>query len=126
MKRSWIGAGLLLLLLLGGILSTRAMDRIHGPMAQELKAAGEQALSGNWEEAIALSREVSRSWQRSEILRACFSDHAPMEQIDADLAVLEVYRDARDPEAFGALCIAIAEKIAALGQAQKLLVHNFL
>ena len=126
MKRSWMGAALLLLLLLGGILATRAMGRIHEPIAGDLTAAGESALAGDWEAAITLSRRAGHSWKNTEVLRSCFSDHAPMEEIDADLAVLEVYRDIRDSEAFAALCAATAEKITALGQAQKLLVHNFL
>jgi len=126
MKRSWMGAGLLLLLLAGGLMATRTMGRIHDPIARDLTAAGENALGGNWEEALVLFQRASDSWQRSEVLRDCLSDHTPMEQIDSDFTVLKIYGRIRDGTAFATLCSATAERVTALGQAQKLLLHNFL
>ena len=53
MKRSWIGLGLLLALLLASGLVTRLMDRMHQPIADHLEQAAALALEGHWEQADA-------------------------------------------------------------------------
>ena len=44
MKRSWIGFILLLVLLLGCVLVTMAMDRIHDPIEAQLLQAAQSAM----------------------------------------------------------------------------------
>ena len=126
MKRSWMGAGLLLLLLLGGILVTRAMGRIHDPIARDLTAAGEWALTGSWDQALAFSQRASDSWEGHKLFRSCFADHNPTEEIDACFAQLEIYGRMKEETAFAAACGETARKVAAIGEAHKLIWQNFL
>ena len=125
MKRSWIGGALLALLLAGSLLVSATMGRVHDPIAADLTAAGEEALTGNWPQAQTLFRQANSDWDRRERFRACFADHSPMEDIDSCFAQLEIYRRTGDATAFAALCADTARKITAMGQAHKLMLHNF-
>lgn len=125
MKRSWIGAGMLLALLITGLLVTWAMNTIHQPIAADLDAAGSAALIGDWDRALELSRRAEESWESCTVFRACFADHEPMEQIDSDFARLEIYSNARRQADFAAACRETARNVTAMGEAHKLLLHNF-
>jgi len=124
MKRSWFGLGLLVLLLVLGLLVTWAMDRIHTPVSRDLITAGEYALAGDWGEAERLSGKARDCWEKNGMLRACFADHGPMEDIDACFAQLEIYCRRREETAFAAACGETARKAAAMGEAHKLRWEN--
>lgn len=126
MKRSWIGGGLLLFLFVCALLVTWAMGRIHDPIAETLTAAGESALTGDWDRAEELSRQARGSWDGSGLFRACFADHNPMEEIDACFAQLEIYGRMKEETAFAAACGEIARKVDAMGEAHKMVWENFL
>lgn len=125
MKRSWMGAGLLLVLLLGGWFVTRSMGRIHDPIARDLTTAGEYALTGNWDRALLLSRQAADHWEQTERFRACFADHNPTEEVDACFAQLDIYGRMKEETAFAAACGETARKVAAIGEAHKLIWENF-
>lgn len=120
MKRSWIGLGMLLVLLIAALLVTWGMYEIHEPVARDLITAGEYALAGDWESAVRLSRNAEEIWQTHETFRACFADHGPMEDIDACFAQLEIYARMREETAFAASCGEIARKTTAIAEAHGL------
>ena len=124
MKRSWFGFGLLVVLLGAGLLVTWAMERIHEPVARDLITAGEYALAGDWAEAERLSRQAEKSWEKNELLRACFADHGPMEENDACFAQLEIYCRMKEETAFAAACGETARKAEAMGEAHGLKWEN--
>lgn len=126
MKRSWIGLGLLLVLLAVGIVTTWAMDKIHGPIEGQLQQAAAFALGGNWEQADAVARQALSDWDKWEHFRACLSDHTPVEEIDAGLEELKIYAAARENAAFAAACAELGRKIAAVGEAHTLVWWNIL
>lgn len=124
MKRSWMGFVLLLILLCGGILVTAGMDRLHGEISRDLEQAAQAVQRGDWGSADALTRQAAESWKKWEHFRACFADHTPIEDIDADMAQMEVYRLAREEVAFCASCSALSRKVAAVGEAHALTWWN--
>lgn len=126
MKRSWMGLGLLLILLGIALLVTWAMAEIHEPIARDLITAGEYALAGNWEQAEDLSRQAEEIWEKNRVFRACFADHNPMEEIDACFAQLKIYARMREETAFAASCGEIARKAKAMGEAHGLKWENLL
>ncbi len=126
MKRSWIGLGLLVVLLGVSLLVTWAMGRIHDPIARDLTTAGEYALAGDWERAEEYSRQAEENWEKHMLFRACFADHNPMEDIDACFAQLEIYARMREETAFAAACGEIAKKTKAMGEAHSLKWENVL
>ena len=125
MKRVWIGGILLAVLLTVGLLAGWAMDRGLCPGAEKLKQAGELAAAGRWEAAEEMLDDVEESWEDQRWLVTALYDHEIVDDIDAALAQLEIYCDARDTLAFRALCRSLAENMEAAGKAHQGTVENF-
>lgn len=126
MKRSWMGLGLLLLLLALGLLTTWVMGNIHEPVARNLEQAAEFTSQGNRTAASACFVQARTNWEQWSRLRSCLADHSPVEEIDAAFARLQVYCAAREDAAFAADCRELAKKVAAVGDAHGLLWWNLL
>ena len=125
MKRSWIGFGMLLLLLLGSILSSWAMVRIHEPMEEKLQMSAQCAMDGDWHRAEAFFRKAQENWEKSEHFRTCFADHTPVEEIDGEFELLKVYCASREAVSFSGGCLQLARQVAAVGEAHELVLWNF-
>ena len=124
MKRVWIGAGLLAVLLTVGILAGRAMAGIC-PAGKMLEQAGQLALAGHWEASEELLEEAEDHWEDRKWLVTALADHEIIEDIDAALAQLEALADIRDAAAYNTLCSALAKKIEAAGKAHGCTAENF-
>ena len=124
MKRSWIGFVLLVALLVGCILVTVAMGRIHDPIEAQLLQASQCAMEGNWEKAGDFFREAQENWEEKEHFRTCFADHTPVEEIDADFEMLMVLCAAREVTSFAGGCRSLARQVAAVGEAHELVWWN--
>ena len=126
MKRCWFGLGLLLFLLITGLLVTRSIARRTEPIANELTAAANNALVGNWDTAQSLTESAADQWQKNRPFTAAFADHSPMEEIEGDLAQLKVYIQSREKTAFAALAMQAAKRVQAVGEAHGLAWQNVL
>lgn len=126
MKRGWIGLGLLLVLLAGGLLGTWGMTACHEPMAEDLEKAAAYALLGDWNRAESLAQTARADWEACWQFTAIFADHAPMEEIDGLFAQLEVYEDVRDAVPFAAVCKELSREVQAMGDAHGLNWWNML
>ena len=125
MKRVWIGGALLAVLLTAGLLAGWAMDRGLCPGAEKLKQAGELAAAGRWGAAEEMLDDVEETWEDRQWLVTALYDHEIVDDIDAALAQLGAYCDARDTLAFRALCRALAKNMEAAGKAHNGSVENF-
>lgn len=126
MKRSWIGFFLLLVLLAAGMGSTWAMDRIHAPVAGQLRQAAAEAAAEHWEDAAEALDRAKAQWKKWEHFRACFVDHGPAEEITAGLEALTVFCEAREKTAFRGACLELAKQVEALGEAHGIYWWNLL
>ena len=100
MKRLWVGILLLLVLLVGTMAVTVAMDRIYAPMVEALEAGDLEAAEeryGRWRD-----------------LTAAFADHGPMEERDALFARAEICEDTQERKA---LCAELAQRARAMSNA---------
>lgn len=125
MKRSWLGFGLLLVLLAAGLFTTRRMTAIHEPIEVQLQQAAYWSSLEDWETAEAFFQKAEKNWKKSEHFRSCFADHNPVEEIDAAFAMLRVYCAAEETVAFEGFCRELARKVAAVGEAHELVWWNF-
>ena len=125
MKRVWIGGALLAVLLTAGLLAGWAMNRGLCPGAQKLEQAGELAAAGRWGAAEEMLDDVEEIWEDRRWLVTALYDHEIMDEMDAALAQLEAYCDARDALAFRALCRSLAKNMEAAGKAHNGSVENF-
>ena len=126
MKRERLGLWLLVLLLILGLLSSRRMATDSSLMAHTLDQAGILALEGDWEGVDRLVRKARGRWEGNWHLAAALTDHEPMEEVDSQLAQLEIYRQQREGLAFAALCAQISSRIEDIGDAQALNWWNLL
>lgn len=126
MKRTWIGVGILIVLLVLSLGVTWAMDRIHGPIESDLNRAAEFALLGNWEMSTRFFHRAQAGWEKWEHFRGCFADHTPVEEISAGFRSLEIYCLAREESDFAARARELARKTAAVGEAHGLSWWNVL
>lgn len=124
MKRSWIGVGFLLVLLIAGILVTKTMETIHEIVEADLEQAAVFALSEDWDQARASFYRAKGEWEKWEHFRSCFADHEPVEEVDSGFALLEVYGSARENAAFAAECRRLARQTSAVGEAHGLYWWN--
>lgn len=124
MKRSYIGAALLVFLcLLCGVCSW-AMTAIHTPLSGQLLRAQQQVLVGAFPQGRASAVQAKAQWEKWRHFRSCISDHTPVEQIDAGFAELESYGASGEDAAFAAKCAELAQQVKAVGEAQELTWWN--
>lgn len=124
MKRSCMGFFLLVLLLLGGLLVTGQMVKIHDPIESKLQQAAQCSLKGDWDRAHVLFLEAQEDWEAWEHFRSCFADHDPVEEIDGEFELLKVFGGNREELSFAGGCRELARKVAAVGEAHELVWWN--
>jgi len=123
-KRSYLGLGLLALLLLLSVLTSRRMENIHLPLSHGLERAARLALEEDWESADTLLDNVRTEWEKSAPFIAALTDHSPMESLKAHFSQLAVCRQLRDRAGFAALCAEMACQLEAISEAQQLTLKN--
>lgn len=126
MKRCWIGAGFLAILLAASLTVTWVMNTLHRPIEEDLNRAAELAASEDWEESARCFYRAKESWDKWEHFRFSFADHTPVEEISAAFGSLEVYCAAREKTDFAARCRELARKTAAVGEAHGITWWNML
>ena len=126
MTRGWIGLALLLALMVGSLVSVYWLQEEQQVMGTRMEQAAGYALESRQEDAQALPGQVKRQWERNWNRVAAFADHGPMEEIDGDLELLELYCEAREEAAFAAESCRLARKIAAMGEAHEFVWWNIL
>ena len=125
MKRMWIGAGLLVLLLAAGILTGAAIESEFRPGADQLRRAEEAALAGDWDRAAELTGAVRADWDRTRGLVQILNSHDEVDRIQILFAQLDAC-ERIDGISYGTLCAALAEELASLGRAHRLIWENLL
>ena len=120
MKRCWLGGGLLLLLLLAGLWTSREMDVFCRSLSRDMARAAELA-GEDRNQAQLLADRVQQRWESRRKLAAVLSDHAPMEQIEENFRLLN--REAEE-EDFRETCLRLSAQLDALGKGQRLSLEN--
>lgn len=116
MARTVLGVGILIGLLLLGIFSAVAMDRIHLPISQLLQQAADESLP----QGVLTAQKAKTLWENHWKFSATLADHAPMDEIDGLFAQLAAYEKAGLSGDFSACCLRISTLIEALAETQRL------
>ena len=125
MKRVWIGGGLLVVLLIGGLLLGTWLTKRLPPMAEDLNQAGIAAQRGDWTQAERLTARVAAEWEKMDWLTAAVTGHEELEDIDDAFAQLPAYAW-KDATGYHAICATIAQEIIALAENHICNWRNFL
>jgi len=120
MKRCWFGGGLLLFLLISGLLLSIWMGDFHRELSETMRQTA--ALAGeDREKAQESAEEAQEKWENRAFLTAVLSDHAPMEAIEENFALLTPEAEEED---FRETCLRLSAQLNALGEAQMLSWEN--
>lgn len=119
MKRSILGFGLLLALLVLGLFTSGRMEKWHAPIQAALDAAADSVAEENWRGAGILLQEAKTRWERGWRADAALADHAPMEEIDGLFARLLEYCREEDTGEFAAGCRELSRLVKAMTDAHK-------
>lgn len=126
MNRTWLGAGILVLLLIAGLAVQKEMDRAHIPASEKLSLAETAALRGDWETAHSLAQEAKAMWDAAQQLTAAVADHSAMEEVDMLFREMQTYAASGDREHFAACCARLSRLTRAVGEAHRLTLQNLL
>jgi hypothetical protein len=117
MKRFWIGVTVMAALLVAGLSVTAATNALCAPISHQLQQATQ---AESWPQATALAASARESWQQRRKFCAAVTDHAPMEQIDAQFRALQVYIRQQDRTRFQEACAQLSSMTDAIADAQTL------
>ena len=122
-RRFYLGAGLLLGILLLGLLTGWAMDKVQLPAAKLLEQA---AQAEDLPAGAQLAQQAKEDWHRRWKAVAAVADHTPMDEIDSLFAEMDVYIREEDDVHFYACCNQLASLLRAVSEAHKLNWWNLL
>ena len=126
MVRGWLGIGILILFLILGFVTAGAMDHAHIPTEKLLAQAAEDALTGDFEKAVALGTEAKNRWSSHWNGTATVADHSPMDDVDALFAEMEIYAESQEKPHFAACCKELSQRIQAVAGAHRFSWWNIL
>ena len=126
MNRMWLGAALLVLLLIIGIGAGTVMNNLHTPIADALTQAADAAMEEDWQKNAALILQARADWEQCRDLTAIVSDQRPMDEIDELFAQLEYLCTLRDTNQCTTLCAQLAQLVRSVGQSHAVNLPNLL
>lgn len=126
MIRGWIGLIILIVFLALGFVTAAVMDNAHLPTEKLLAQAAEKTLGGEFEEGIALGFKAKDRWDKHWNGTATVADHAPMDDVDALFAEMEIYATAKEEPHFAACCKELSQRIQAVAGAHRFSWWNIL
>ena len=126
MARGWLGAGILAVFLILGIVIAGQMDDAHLPTGELLSQAAEMTLDGDFEGAVALGMEAKARWDKQWNGTAAVADHSPMDEVDALFAEMEIYAKTGEEPHFAACCKELAQRVQSVADAHRFSWWNLL
>ena len=111
MRRLWIAAGLLVLLLCASLANGWYAGKLTGAMGGQLRQAQIQAEQGNWTQAESLTRQAYLDWQRDHFYFHTTMRHSDTDQILRSFHAVLQYVRLQEPDQYNA---ANADLIAQL------------
>ena len=115
MKRCWLGAGLLLLMLVLGLIFSSLLGRFGRELSREAARAGALA-EENRAEAVEILEAMEQKWQRNRLWLAVLCDHRALREADTLFALLTGSPEA---DAFRENALLLSQTLRDLADAQK-------
>ena len=126
MGRGWLGAGILAVFLVLGLVIAAAGSNAHMPTGALLEQAAENTVAGDFEGGVAMGLEAKERWDRQWNGTAAIADHSPMDEVDALFAEMEIYAKTGEQPHFAACCKELAQRIQAVADAHRFSWWNIL
>lgn len=125
MVRFRIGLCLLLALLVLALGAQLGMAAAQKPVEKELKQALSAAQTGDFSAAQGALHRAWEHWDRARTLSAMLADHAFLEDVEADFAMLSLWAREQERGDFCSLCAATILRLGAISAAHRLSLASF-
>ena len=122
MKRCYLGAAVLLGILILGFFTSRWMQRHY----QDLENRMQKAMWEDPETLMVLAEEIRQDWSRGQLLTAVLADHQHLEEVEAAFSQLGPATARRDQAEYTRLCLEITHIFQLLAEEQQLNLKNLL
>ena len=122
----YVGAGLLLGLLISCLLVGYGIKAIQDPVCQQVSTAIRKAESGDLTDAVETLKSAQHHWEDHRNALASFSNHNPMDDIDTLLAQTSSYGVSGLQEEFLAGCEQLLLLLNSISEDHRLTWWNLL
>ena len=126
MRRLWIAAGLLVLLLGASLVNAWYIQDLTGGMGERLRQAQDCAAREDWERAEALTRQVYEDWQSHHFYLHCVMRHGDTDQILRGFRGVLEYLPLREPDQYNAANADLIAQLELLAEMEQVSVANVL
>ena len=126
MKRLWIAAGLLALLLAASLTNAWYAQKLTGNMGERLRQAQTLTGQGNWDRAEALTRQVYEDWQDHHFYFHTLMRHSDTDQVLRAFRTVLEYLRLQEPDQYNAANADLMAQLELLAEMEQASVVNVL
>lgn len=126
MKRLWIAAGLLALLLAASLTNAWYAQKLTGNMGERLRQAQTLTGQGNWDRAEALTRQVYEDWQDHHFYFHTLMRHSDTDQVLRAFRQVLEYLRLREPDQYNAANADLMAQLELLAEMEQATIVNVL
>lgn len=126
MKRLWIAAGLLALLLAASLTNAWYAQKLTGNMGERLRQAQTLTGQGNWDRAEALTRQVYEDWQDHHFYFHTLMRHSDTDQVLRAFRQVLEYLRLQEPDQYNAANADLVAQLELLAEMEQASVVNVL
>lgn len=126
MKRLWIAAALLSILLAGTLVNAWYVQSLCDTLTERLDGAQQLARENQWEQASALTRQVYQDWQAHHFYLHCVLRHSDTDQILRSFRSVLQYLDIQELDQYAAANADLLAQLELLAEMEQASVVNVL
>lgn len=126
MKRLWIAAALLLLLVGASLTNARYAQNVTDGMRQQLRQAQTLAEQGDWTRAEALTRQAYEDWQGHRFYFHTTMRHSDTDQVLRNFRSVLEYLQLQEPDQYNAANADLMAQLELLAEMEQPTVVNVL
>lgn len=126
MKRLWIAAGLLVVLLGASLANAWYAQTLTGDMAEQLRRAQSLAEGEDWTQAEAVTRQVYEDWQGRHFYFHTLMRHSDTDQILRAFRQVLEYLRLQEPDQYNAANADLIAQLELLAEMEQAAVVNVL
>lgn len=126
MKRLYIAAALLALLLGASLVNGVYAEKITGDMREQLRQAQVHAEQGDWGKAEALTRQVYEDWQSRHFYFHTTMRHSDTDQVLRAFRTVLEYLKLQEPDQYNAANADLMAQLELLAEMEQATVTNVL
>ena len=126
MKRLYIAAGLLLLLLAASLTNAWYAQKLTGDMGERLRQAQTLTGQGDWSRAEALTRQVYEDWQGHHFYFHTLMRHSDTDQVLRAFRQVLEYLRLQEPDQYNAANADLVAQLELLAEMEQATLTNVL